>query len=258
MEQPISSRTKALDIVFRITPEGELTTLHRFNYSDGDNPTGALIQGADGNLYGTTYQGGAVGGGTAFKISLGGAFTLLHSFCTGSCSDGGSPVAGLVQGADGNFYGTASSGGTGFGTVFKMTPGGAVTTLHSFGFSDGANPSAGVVQARNGNFYGTTTDGGANFYYGTAFELSPSGSLTTLYNLGEPGGAFPLAPLIQATDGNLYGTTSEGGANDDGILFRLTPGGVLTTLHTFDFTDGDLLRGGAGPGHQRRLLRYGR
>lgn len=225
--------------VFRITPQGKLTTLHTFDYGDGANPAAPLIQAADGNLYGTTYQGGSVSGGTAFKITLDGTFTMLHDFCTGSCSDGGSPLGGLVQGTDGNFYGTTNSGGEFFGTVFKMTPSGTVTTLYSFGFSDGANPYAGVVQAGNGNFYGTTSSGGANYYYGTAYAMKPDGTFTTLYNFGQPGGAFPMAPLIQATDGNLYGTTSEGGTGNNGIVFRLTPGGVLTTLHNFDFTDGE-------------------
>jgi uncharacterized repeat protein (TIGR03803 family) len=224
--------------IFRITPEGKLTTLHRFDGGDGANPSAPLIQASDGNLYGTTYEGGAAEGGTAFKITLDGTFTLLHTFCTGDCSDGGSPVAGLIQGTDGNLYGTTSSGGEFFGTVFEMTTDGTVTTLHSFGFSDGANPAAGLVQASNGNFYGTTSSGGANFYYGTAFGMTPDGAFTTLYNFGAPGGTFPMGPLIQATDGNLYGTTSEGGPSDSGSLFRLTTGGVLTTLHDFDFTDG--------------------
>jgi uncharacterized repeat protein (TIGR03803 family) len=232
------ARTDSAGTIFRITSGGTLTTLHQFDFTDGANSSAPLIQGADGSLYGTTYQGGSAGGGTAFKITLAGAFTKLHDFCTGTCSDGGSPLGGLVQGTDGNFYGTANSGGAFYGTVFKMTPSGTVTTLHSFGFSDGANPAAGLVQASDGNFYGTTSSGGANFYYGTAFVMAPDGALKTLYNFGKPGGAFPMAPLIQATDGNLYGTTSEGGTSDNGILFQLTTGGLLTTLHNFDFTDG--------------------
>ena len=178
--------------VFRITPGGTLTTLHSFDWYDGASPTGALVQGTDGNLYGTTYGGGAEPRvGTVFKITPGGALTTLYSFCAQTnCTDGQQPYAGLVRGSDGNFYGTTLEGGANTGcslgsgtcgTVFRITPGGALTTLHSFcaqsGCADGGNPYAGLVQASDGNFYGTTFGRGVNGY-GTVFKITPAGALT--------------------------------------------------------------------------------
>jgi uncharacterized repeat protein (TIGR03803 family) len=223
--------------VFEITPSGTLTTIHSFDETDGEFPYGALAQGADGNLYGTTIAGGATDNGlagTVFQITPGGTLTTLHSFCSGSgCPDGANPYAGLVQGTDGNFYGTTEGGGslTPYGTVFRITPGGALTTLHVFNYTDGASPYGGLLQASDGNFYGTTSDGGVNcggYDGGTIFRITPSGTLTTLYKFcSEPGsdGWYPVAALIQATDGNLYGTTEYGPGNPgDGTAFRLSPG----------------------------------
>ena len=139
-----------------------LTTLHSFNGGDGRSPEAALVQGSDGNFYGTTVLGGAHLKGTVFKIDATGSLTTLHSF-SGSPGDGAVPFAGLVQGSDGNFYGTTASGGAFFqGTVFRMTPSGAITVLHSFNsfFSEGAVPFAALVQGSDGNFYGTTAFGG--------------------------------------------------------------------------------------------------
>jgi uncharacterized repeat protein (TIGR03803 family) len=169
--------------IFEITPSGKLTTLHTFNGTDGSSPNGTLVQAADGNFYGTTFQGGAncsvVGCGTVFKITAGGTLKTLYSFCSQTgCTDGQYPVGGLVQATDGNFYGTTSQGGIigscsnyGCGTVFKITPTGTLTTLHSFDGMDGANPQAGLMQATNGNLYGTTT-GGGTYDVGTVFSLS--------------------------------------------------------------------------------------
>jgi uncharacterized repeat protein (TIGR03803 family) len=150
---------------------------------------------------------------------------MLHSF-SGSPGEGASPVAGLVHGSDGNFYGTTALGGAHYlGTVFNMTPAGSLTTLHSFSGSSGqgASPLAGLVQASDGNFYGTTALGGAH-YLGTLFKITPAGSLTTLYSLsGSPGeGASPVAALIQASDGNFYSTTSLGGAHYSGTVFKFS------------------------------------
>ena len=149
-----------------------LTTLHSFNGGDGRSPEAALVQGSDGNFYGTTVLGGAHLKGTVFKIDATGSLTTLHSF-SGSPGDGAVPFAGLVQGSDGNFYGTTASGGAFFqGTVFRMTPSGAITVLHSFNsfFSEGAVPFAGLVQGSDGNFYGTTALGGAHGA-GTVFKF---------------------------------------------------------------------------------------
>jgi uncharacterized repeat protein (TIGR03803 family) len=158
--------------VFKISPTGTLTTLHSFDSSDGANPFGGMVQGTDGNLYGTTSGGGADNDGTIFKITLGGTLTTLHSF---DGTDGASPYGVLVQATDGNFYGTTKNGGSAScpgdcGTIFQITPGGTLTTLHSFDGTDGEYPFAGLVQDTNGTFYGTTNGGGAN--NGTVFSLS--------------------------------------------------------------------------------------
>jgi uncharacterized repeat protein (TIGR03803 family) len=221
--------------VFKITPDGILTTLYSFcsqpDCADGTLPSTGLIQATDGNFYGTTAYGGANGllSGTVFRITPSGTFTTLYNFCSQSdCSDGAQP-SGLVQATDGNFYGTTSSGcshyGCGGGTVFKITPSGTLTTLHSFSDAGGANPYAGLVQATDGNFYGTTLFGGASNNCdkgcGTVFKITPSGTLTTLHTFDGTDGELPYAGLIQATDGNFYGTTYAGGAYGGGTVFRL-------------------------------------
>jgi len=205
--------------VFRITPSGTLTTVHNFcsqpNCADGSNPSSGLLQASDGNFYGET-------GGTVFKMTPSGFVTTLCSF---NGSDGTYPAGGLVQANDGNFYGTTEYGGAnGIGTVFAMTPEGTLTTLHSFDYSDGLYPGSGVVQATDGNFYGTTPLGGGGSCgggCGTVFEVSHTGEFGTLYGFGGPDGGHPYAGLLQARDGNFYGTTFEGGANGDGTVFRL-------------------------------------
>ena len=228
--------------IFTIAPGGTVATLHTFDGTDGSLVIAGLVQATDGNFYGATFEGGSSdtcrgGCGTIFKITPSGTLTTLYSFDNGT--DGSFPQGALIQAADGNFYGTTSGGGTdGFGTVFTMTPGGALTTLHSFDFyTDGGSPVAGLVQATNGNFYGTAYDGGANSD-GTVFMITPSGTFTVLHTFGGTDGALPYAGLVQATDGLLYGTTEEGGANGVGTVFTITPSGTLTTLHSFDNTDG--------------------
>jgi uncharacterized repeat protein (TIGR03803 family) len=222
--------------VFKITPSGTLTTLHSFDNTDGSNPQGALIQATDGKFYGTTSGGGANGFGTVFKITPNGTLTTLHSF--DFYTDGSSPVAGLVQATDGKFYGTTYDGGANSdGTVFKITPSGTLTTLHTFDGTDGTLPYAGLIQGANGHFYGTTEEGGTNGL-GTVFKITPNGTLTTLHSFDNADGATPVAALVQATDGRFYGTTYYGGADGDGTIFTITPSGVLTTLHSFDNTDG--------------------
>jgi uncharacterized repeat protein (TIGR03803 family) len=232
--------------IFKITPSGTLTTLYSFCSQgrsicpDGQGPIGGLIQGSNGSLYGTTWVGGlsscAYLCGTVFKITTAGALTTLYSF-TGF-ADGGKPAAGLVQGSNGNFYGTTNAGGAnGFGgTVFEITPNGTLTTLHSFDGTDGSAPAAALVQAANGSLYGTTSNGGGGTL-GTIFKMTPAGALTTLYSFclqsGCPDGELPSGGMVQATDGNLYGTTYEGGINESGTVFKITPAGALTTLYLF-------------------------
>lgn len=223
--------------IFKITPGGTFTTLYSFNSTDGAGPQAGLIHATNGNFYGTTSAGGANGYGTVFEITPGGMLTTLHSF--DFSTDGAYPNVALVQAVNGSLYGTTSGGGANDnGTVFKITAGGALTTLHNFNYSiDGAGPSGALVQAANGILYGTTSGGGANGA-GTVFKITPSGTLTTMYSFGLTDGANPVAGLIQANDGNLYGTTSGGGANGYGTVFTITPAGALTTLHSFDSTDG--------------------
>jgi uncharacterized repeat protein (TIGR03803 family) len=163
-------------------------------------------------------------------------------------TNGAFPAYGsLVQATNGDLYGATQEGGaTNYGTIFKITPSGVLTTIHSFDLTDGATPVAGLVQATNGDLYGTTANGGAyggtTNFSGTIFKITPAGILTTLYSFCAQtncaDGADPAAGLIQASDGDLYGTTQSGGANNEGTIFKLTLGGALTTLHSFDWADG--------------------
>ncbi|HEY6272468.1 MAG TPA: choice-of-anchor tandem repeat GloVer-containing protein [Terriglobales bacterium] len=235
-------------------PGAILKTLINFDNTDGADPSAALVQGTDGNFYGTTVGGLPSKDGTVFKITPQGALTTLHDF---DGTDGSDPQAALVLGMDGNFYGTTFAGGAnanacngfGCGTVFKITPAGTLTTLYSFcpqaPCPDGASPS-GLVQGSDGNFYGTTFLGGTCYDgCGTVFKITPSGLLTTLCRF-TPSGASgsspdPLVALVQGTDGNFYGTTDQGGSGTAcfggcGAVFKITPQGVLTTLHSFTGT----------------------
>jgi len=261
--------------VFKMTPEGALTTLYSFcsqtNCPDGAEPNAPLVQAAAGSFYGTTENGGASGlscspigaCGTVFRITTGGKLTTLYSFCSQTnCADGAVPV-GLVQATDGNFYGVTQWGGAnsclvagqnwGCGTVFEITPAGKLTTLHSFGGTDGEDPQ-GLVQATDGKFYGTTAGGGANSCIigigcGTFFKLTPAGKLTTLYSFCPQtscaDGADPQAGPLQAADGSFYGTTNKGGIENSacgglgcGTVFKISPAGKLSTLHRFNGKEG--------------------
>jgi len=243
--------------VFRMTANGVLTYIYNFcslqGCADGIEPVAALVQGTDGNLYGTTAVGGtnnscnqvSGGCGTVFKITPEGSFTTLYSFCSQTnCSDGAIPYDSLVQAADGSLYGTTGFGGTGSvcpnqgppgcGTVFRITPTGKFTTLHSFcvkaACGDGAFPHAGLALGTDGNLYGTTYSGVVNIpsEYGTIFRIAPSGTFRTLYTFcSQPNcadGGEPVANLLQATNGSFYGTTPYGGSNGGGTLFSLSVG----------------------------------
>lgn len=301
--------------VFEVTPTGTLTTLYSFcaqsNCTDGSNPTGTLIQGANGNLFGTTDKGGAhqsasckptatvVGCGTIFEITLAGQLTTFYSFCSlTNCADGELPVTPLTQGTDGNLYGSTTGGGvvnskfcgtTGCGTVFQITPTGTLTTLHEFctvtigsnPCGDGQSPDTALVQASNnsmigtagnifsitaagqltvllsglkavegftlatdGNLYGVTFNGGTDNSFcsggstcGTIFEMSSSGAFNTLYSFCQDGslgscptGALPVVGLMQATNGNLYGTTFFGGPVVDVSCNAIGNGGCGTVF----------------------------
>jgi uncharacterized repeat protein (TIGR03803 family) len=217
--------------VFKITTAGQLTTLYAFPSSG--NPAGLLIQGRDGNLYGTeTGNAGSSGASAIFKISSTGGFATVYQF--GGATD---VYSGLVQGVDGNLYGTSAEGGSnsngncsnGFtcGTVFKATPGGTLTTVYNFcalvNCTDGSIPFSQLVDATDGLFYGTTY-GGGNFGGGTIFSVSSVGSLTTLHSFDGTDGAGPYVSLVQHTNGTLYGATTYSGTLGHGTVFSLNAG----------------------------------
>jgi uncharacterized repeat protein (TIGR03803 family) len=254
--------------VFKMTASGALTTLYNFcsqaNCTDGYDPTGSLAQAANGDFYGTTIYAGANGGGTVFEITTKGELTTLYSFCTlSSCADGEAPNAGLVRAGNGSLYGTTAFGGVyGAGTVFEITPAGELRTLYSFcaqyECADGSLPDGGLIQAIDGNFYGETEDGGLN-YQGTVFKVTPAGKLTTLYSFcaldGCSDGSDPYGGLVQATNGDFYGSTLEEGGDfcACGTVFKITSTGGLATLHTFDYTDGRQPSGGLVQGTDGNL-----
>ena len=223
--------TVACGTVYRMDTNGNLTTLFSFSGGNGCNPTGPLMQGSDGNLYGTTLGGIGFAGltarsiysgyGTIFRMTTNGDLTTLVYF---NGNNGDTPSDnGLVQGNDGNLYGTTEYGGTnGYGTVFKLTTNGTLTTLHSFtGGNDGYLPYCTMIQAADGNFYGTTLYGGTN-NLGTVFEITTNGSFTSLISFDQTHGAYPArVKLAPDGNGNLYGTTSAGGPYNDGTIFRL-------------------------------------
>jgi uncharacterized repeat protein (TIGR03803 family) len=240
--------------LFKFTGSGVPTTLHSFDGTDGSTPGDRMVQVGNGHFYGTTFSGGNLsecsgnGCGTIFQMTPGGTLTSLYDFCSlPDCADGAAVYESLAQGPDGDFYGATFGGGAGnSGTIFKITPTGTLTTLYSFCVVsypfcyDGSNP-IGPVSGNDGNFYGTTASGGANSQ-GSIFKITPSGTLTTIYSFCAqitcPDGSDARNSMILGSDGNFYGTTYYGGASNEGTVFKITPAGVLTTLHSFDGTDG--------------------
>ena len=253
------------DGLFKMSADGNTVT-NLFQFGDSGITNGYYasvpIQGSDGNLYGVTWVGGNTnvtnyclegwyGYGTVYRISTNGAFTTLHVFGGmalnqyGGTPEGAQPIGQLVEGRDGNFYGVTEAGGvpdcadswccsSGFGTVFRVTPQGALTNLYKFtGGADGADPRAGLVQGSDGFLYGTTSAGTGNA--GTIFKVGTNGdTFTTLHPFtGGDDGATPLAALVQDSSGNLYGTTYGGGTYGLGTVFTITTNGTLTVLHSF-------------------------
>ena len=217
--------------------------------TDGYRPQAGLVLDASGNLYGTTYEGGANNKGAVFEVSASETESVLYSFCAQpDCTDGYHPRASLILDAKGNLYGTAYDGGAhDGGTVFELSATGTETLLYSFcskpGCRDGYYPHADLAMDKNGNLYGTTQYRGA-YGGGIVFEISASGSESVLYNFcAQPGctdGYHPRAGLVLDTKGNLYGTTYSGGAKKRGTVFEVSPSGTETVLHSFSAkgTDG--------------------
>jgi len=226
-EDPYSSN----EHIFKMTPDGLLANFYSFSGgADGDSPVGALVQGGDGNFYGMA-EGGALGYGNVFKLTPGGTLTTLYTFANGT--DGSAPAGALAQGTDGNFYGVTErntlAGYAFYGTIFRITPAGQLTTLYLLNFRDGAYPRAGLIQGSDGNFYGTAYGETSGVGIrpppgnGTIFRISPSGAFTMLVALdGFNAGAHPTAALVEGVDGSLYGTTTTGGVSGFGTVFQLS------------------------------------
>jgi uncharacterized repeat protein (TIGR03803 family) len=208
-------------VVFKVDTSGTETVLHSFRGGDGATPFAGLIRDSAGDLYGTTYVGGASGLGVVFKLNKTGE-TVLYSFTGG---DGAYPGAGLFRDSAGILYGTTLYGALDFGEVFMLDTTGAETVLHSFtGGTDGAYPYAVLIQGSAGNLYGTTYLGGTSNNAGVVFKLDTTGTETVLYSFtGGTDGGEPLAGVIQDSAGNLYGTTSGGGIDNHGVVFKLQP-----------------------------------
>src|SRR6266436_3707089 len=225
----------------------EPQTLFNFELSPG-TVTASLVEGPDGNFYGTTAQGGPRGSGTVFRVTPAGVLTTL-------VSDQQNPAAGLVVGNDGLLYGMTSAGGAfgGFGTVFKMTTNGALTTIAVLSGVNGENPQSGLVLARDGNFYGTSPQGGTNSV-GNVFRVTPAGVVTSLVSFDSSSlGGGPSAGLALGPDGNLYGITAFGGGAGLGTIFKITTGGIFTTLYSFQLPDGLVRQARLMPGPDGNL-----
>lgn len=235
--------------IFVVNAAGQVTILHHFALEPlgGTNPQAGLIVGRDGFLYGATHLSvgnTSTNGGTIFKIDALGNYARLHTFLGNA---GGGPIGGVIQAANGDLYGANTRGGTNsngtavnIGTVFRIqTSGLPPVQLALFPFGRYDSYKSGLIQASDGNLYGTTRDGPANTS-GTIYRTTPGGGLELLYSFvgGTGSGANPLAPLIQSTDGNLYGTTYYGGVSNQGTIFKMTLTGQVTTLHSFNLTNG--------------------
>jgi len=223
---------------YAITTSGSLSKLYDFAaYPAPSGPASGLTLGTDGFFYGSTTTGGAHILGTVFKLSDTGLFTDLWDFGN-KVDDQGSPEAPLVLGADGNLYGTSDGAYNGqYGSVFKITPKGALTTIHVFKATDGTTPY-GMILGLDANFYGVARSGGAN-NLGVVFKMTKAGKVTVLHPFaGYPNdGSQPVGGLVQGNDGVIYGTTYAGGTKTWGIVFKISPtGSGYTVLHNFDRT----------------------
>lgn len=217
-------------------PAQTFTTLVDLGFQNGNPQYMSLVQGADGNFYGTSTYGF----GTIFKVSPTGTLSTVYQF---GGINGSAPASGLTLGRDGYFYGTTEAGGpSAGGSAYKVTPKGIEVLLYSFGGSDPVYPASGLVQAMNGSFYGSAFQGGSTacrLGCGGIFKVTSNGTFSWMHDFALTDGEYPQGPLVQADNGLLYGTTTQGGAYTDyGTIFKMTLTGTLTTLHSFDSTDG--------------------
>ena len=232
-------------VIYKVSASGTFNILYTLSGTDGQMCNG-LVLGSDGNFYGTCFLGGDNGNstGTFFQVTPTGTYTVLHFFdgLHGSGTDGCNPVALPVQANDGNFYGTAEGcGAVNGGMAYKITPAGVFTAIHAFagGATDAQLPQGALIQGTDGNFWGTSYQGGQTGS-GTVFKMTAAGAVTVVFQFPGCGagttGCNPTAGLVQGTDGNFYGTAAGGGTNGQGVVFKITPGGLYTVLHNFDKT----------------------
>jgi len=228
-------------IIFKVSSTGDELVLYNFNGSDGDGdvPDSMSFRDAAGNLFGTTFQGGAYSYGAVFKFDTQGHETVIYSFCSKTPCTKGTFPGGVIPRKNGTLYGTTYAGGnfscdiTGCGTVFKINRDGDLTLLHAFGGADGYYPNAGLVLDESGNIYGTTQWGGA-YGRGAVFKVTPAGNETVVYSFdGGADGAYPNGGSIRDAEGNLYGTANQGGAYNYGTIFKITALGQFTVLYSF-------------------------
>lgn len=250
--------------VFKLTPQGEMTTLVSFDDTNGSaHPSSKLVEARDGAFYGTT-RGGFSGNGTLFRVTRDGVLTTLVSFTGALANSNSLPLAGLVQALDGHLYGTTAFGGPsartngpyGYGTIFRLTTNGQFTTLHSFDGANGVYPSAALIQAKDSRLYGTAAGGNTNFpasFHGTVFSITTNAEITTLAFFNGTNGSHPMSELIEGNDNSFYGTTQKGGASDNGTVFRVSAEGKLTSLVSFAQTNGAEPRAGLTKGRDGYL-----
>jgi uncharacterized repeat protein (TIGR03803 family) len=248
--------------IFKMSPAGSITTLAWFDEPHTNSSGTQMIQdeslnspltvGSDGNLYGISDTGGKVGYGRIFKMTLDGEVATLHSFQGYFGTNGWGQTGGLIEGPDSWLYGTASSGGikertdnVGMGTIYKISMNGELRTLHFFRGTNGEFPVCPLALGKDGCFYGTTPYGGPAYTNGppehgngTIFKINRNGVLTTLFAFGGTNGARPYGGVVQASDGNYYGTTTAGGKYGLGTVFRITPKGDFSSLCSFDGKNG--------------------
>jgi uncharacterized repeat protein (TIGR03803 family) len=233
--------------VGKLAPDGTISTLYAFATTGDESAQmfAGVIQANDGNLYGTSYTGGAHGAGTLFRLTLAGQYTRLHSFGE-TATSASLPYTGLVQAPDGNLYGTTLLGGTNNkGAIYRISLSGSnFEVVHQFSGTDGENPQGQLMVGGDGALYGTTVVGGAAGK-GAIYKITTAGSFTLLYsfpslsafnsagNAFNATGAYPKAGLLLAADGNYYGTAWKGGTEGYGTLFRMTPAGDVAVLHAF-------------------------